>query len=89
MREFKRTKNTVKGTVRGQWLDKEKRDNVPDDSIEFVVAVPPDQMTPLFALFEEICARFDQKCLYFTTGGDAALYHPTKERNRETDPETA
>jgi hypothetical protein len=85
-REVERTENTVKGTVRGRWFDKEKQESVPDDSVEFVVAVPPDQMTALFALFEEICARFDQKCLYFTTGGDAALYHPTKERNRETDP---
>jgi hypothetical protein len=89
MREFKRTKNTVKGTVRGQWLDKEKRDNVPDDSIEFVVAVPPDQIPQLDDLFEEICTQFDQKCIYFTIGGDAFLFHPTKERNRETDPEKA
>jgi hypothetical protein len=75
--------------VRGRWFDEEKQESVPDDSVEFVVAVPPDQMTALFSLFEEICARFDQKCLYFSTGGDAALYYPTKERNRETDPEKA
>jgi hypothetical protein len=86
-REVERTENTVKGTVRGRWFDKEKQESVPDDSVEFVVAVPPDQMTVLFALFEEICDRFDQKCLYFTTGGDAALYHPTKEPDRETDAE--
>ena len=55
-------------------------------SVEFVVALPPDQMTTVYALFEEICERFDQKCLYFTIGGDAALYHPTKERDRETGP---
>jgi hypothetical protein len=86
-REVERTENTVKGTVRGRWFDKEKQESVPDDCVEFVVALPPDEMTGLFALFEEICARFDQKCLYFTTGGDAALYHPTNEPKVATDPE--
>jgi hypothetical protein len=84
-REVERTENTIKVTVRGRWFDQEKQESVPDNSVEFVVALPPDQMTALFALFEEICTRFDQKCLYFTTGGDAALYHPQKECNRETD----
>src|SRR5262249_3865916 len=89
LREVERTEDAVKGTVRGRWFDKEKQQSVPDDCVEFVVALPPDQMTGLFALFEEVCARFDQKCLYFTTGGDAALYHPTKERKGETDPRGA
>jgi len=85
-REVERTDTTVRGTVRGGWFDKDNNENVPDDSVEFVVALPPDQMTTVYALFEEICERFDQKCLYFTIGGDAALYHPTKERDRETGP---
>jgi hypothetical protein len=60
-----------------------------DDSVEIVVALPPEQLAPLLAFFDEICDRFDQKCLYFTTGGDAALYYPTAQRPPGTDPENA
>lgn len=70
----------LRGSVQGYWFDKEKSIAVPDESYEFVVALPPDRMTELHRLFEEICVRFDQKCLYFTSGGDAALYHPTKRQ---------
>lgn len=79
-RHLERIGNTISGTVRGRWFDPETQQIVPDDCAEFVVAVPPDQMTVLFDFFDEICVRFDQKCLYFTTGGDA-LYHPTREAN--------
>lgn len=88
LREVERKDNAVHGTVQGRWFDQEKQQSVPDDCVEVVVAVPPDQLAVLFVLFEEICARFDQKCLYFTTGGDAALYHPTKERTDEAGPGT-
>jgi hypothetical protein len=69
-------------------VNSEQQKRVPDDSVEFVVAVPPDQMTALFTLFDEICARFDQKRIYFTKDGDALLYDPTKESSRGPDPET-
>jgi hypothetical protein len=85
MREVERTDNQVKGTVRGRWFDKDKNESVPDDSVEFVVALPPDRMPDVYNLFEEVCARFDQKCLYFTVGGDAMLYHPTTEADRGAD----
>ena len=86
-REVERTESTVKGKVQGRWFDKDEQKRVPDDCVEFVVALPPDQMTALFSLFKEICARFDQKCLYFTTGGDAALYYPTEQHDRQMDAE--
>ncbi len=78
--EFQRTDTAVLGTVRGHWFDKEKNEGIPDESVEFIVAIPPDRMTVLFQLFEDICVRFDQKCIYFSNGGDAALYHPTKNQ---------
>ena len=87
--EVERTDSTVQGKVRGRWFDEEEQKRVPDDSVELVVAVPANQMTALFTLFDEICARFDQKCIYFAAGGDAGLYYPTKEPNRGTEPETA
>lgn len=76
--EFVRTDAAIQGTVRGHWFDREKNEGVPDESVEFIVAIPPGRMTVLFHLFEEICVRFDQKCIYFSNGGDAALYHPVK-----------
>lgn len=85
MRGVEKTEKGVKGAVHGRWFDKEKQESVPDDSVEFVVAVSLGQMARLLNLFEEICARFDQKCLYFTAGGDAALYHPTKGQTLEAD----
>ena len=87
LRDIERTDNTVLGTVRGRWFDKDKNESVPDDCVEYVVAVPPDRMTVVYALLESICNRFDQKCIYFTTGGDAAIYHPTLTIERETDSE--
>jgi hypothetical protein len=84
MREVERSENTVTGKVHGWWFDKQEGKPVPDDSIELVVAVPPSEMPALYTLFEEICARFDQKCVYFTNGGDAALFRATTETNAET-----
>ena len=39
LREVERTDNTVLGTVRGRWFDKDKNESVPDDCVEYVVAV--------------------------------------------------
>jgi hypothetical protein len=76
MRQVERTETTVTGKVRGHWFDKKKQERVPDDSVEFVVAVRPEQMSELETFFGAICARFDQKCLYFTRDGEALLYEP-------------
>jgi hypothetical protein len=76
--EFLRTENAIQGTVKGHWFDKEKNEGVADDCVEFIVAIPTDRMSALEHLFEELCVHFDQKCIYFSNGGDAALYFPKK-----------
>ena len=73
LREMERTGNVVSGRIHGRWFDTEKNEHVLDDCVECVVAISVERMPELLQLFDQICARFDQKCLYFTTGGDASL----------------
>jgi hypothetical protein len=80
MRHFSRNESGVLGSVQGHWFDKEKNEGVPDTCIEYVVAIMTDRMPVLFQLFETLCERFDQKCIYFSSGGDAALFHPTNHQ---------
>lgn len=76
--EFLQTEKSIQGTVRGHWFDREKNEGIADECVEFIVAIPSDRLTVLFQLFEQVCVRFDQKCIYFSNGGDAALYYPAK-----------
>ena len=80
-RHYLQTETAIHGTVEGHWFDKEKNEGIPDESVEFIVAIVPDKLIVLEKLFEEICSRFDQKCIYFTNGGDAALYYPEKSHD--------
>jgi hypothetical protein len=86
-RHVLRNDKNVSGTVRGRWFDKDKNESVPDDSVEYVVAVATEQMPKIERLLEEVCFQFDQKCVYFTVGGEAMLYFPMSNSSHEPDSE--
>jgi hypothetical protein len=77
-RHYLRTGSTIYGTVEGHWFDRVKKLGVPDECVEFIVAILPERMPDLEKLFDSICLEFDQKCIYFTNGEEAALYFPSK-----------
>lgn len=77
--EMERINGKISGGIHGRWYDKESNVQVRDDCVEYVVALAVERMPVLFRVFDQVCVQFDQKCLYFATGGDAALYFPTQE----------
>jgi hypothetical protein len=66
---------TLRGIVRGAWLD-EQGLVVSDESYCYLVAVDAEEIDALRAFGREACREFEQRCIFFQVIGAAELLYP-------------
>jgi hypothetical protein len=57
------------GKYKGFYRDPDTGERVSDESREYTVAVPQDQVKQLRSLLSEACKTFAQKCIYLNVAG--------------------
>ena len=62
---------TDAGEVEGAWKDGDKL--IQEPCRQFFVSVQPEMKRKLFAIFELLCPKFSQQCIYVASGGKSWL----------------
>ena len=57
------------GLFRGAYRDPDTGERVSDESRQFIVALPMDQLEELRVILRQACTTFQQKCIYLSVAG--------------------